>query len=61
MEGCCDSSGVLHFCDMQMSLVTQVCPAGEVCGWDACKLYYGCVPPPASADPTQINPIACGP
>jgi hypothetical protein len=35
------------------------CTSGEVCGWDASKSYYYCVPSPGGPDPSGANPIAC--
>jgi hypothetical protein len=61
MEGCCDKSGVLHYCDQNMSLTSQMCSAGQVCGWNSGTGYYDCVPPPSQEDPLGLNSIACGP
>jgi hypothetical protein len=58
--GCCDSAGVLHYCNTQMTVTDQPCTGGTVCGWSAANGYYDCVPPPGGADPSGTNPIACG-
>jgi hypothetical protein len=57
--GCCDPSGVLHFCDQNSQLVDQPCDPGTVCGWDPNQQYYDCVSPPGGPDPSGTEPIAC--
>jgi hypothetical protein len=58
--GCCDGSGVLHYCTKTMTVADQACTGGNVCGWDAANGYYDCVPAPGGADPSGTSPIACG-
>jgi hypothetical protein len=58
VQGCCDTHGVVHFCQ-QGSLLTQTCPAGSMCGWNDVAGYYDCVPPPGEADPSGTFPRAC--
>jgi hypothetical protein len=58
--GCCDPSGVLHYCTQQMTVADQPCTGGTVCGWDPTHGWYDCVAPPGGADPSNQNPIACG-
>jgi hypothetical protein len=58
-QGCCDTKGVVHFCDPMGALLSQMCTLGQVCGWNDQKFYYDCVPPPAQADPSGMYPLAC--
>jgi hypothetical protein len=42
-----------------MVLKTKTCTGSDVCGWNLTDSYYGCVPPPGGADPTNKYPEAC--
>lgn len=59
-KGCCDTDGVLHYCNSKMNIVNRTCPAGQVCGWSTTGNYYECVAPPATSDPSGQVPMACG-
>ncbi|MFS8071602.1 MAG: hypothetical protein ACMG6S_34975 [Byssovorax sp.] len=59
-KGCCDTDGVLHYCNSKMNIVNRTCPAGQVCGWSTTGNYYECVAPPATSDPSAQVPMACG-
>jgi hypothetical protein len=54
--GCCEGDTV-YYCNPSLS--SKTCTGGEVCGWESSKSYYDCVSPPAGADPSGKNPIAC--
>jgi hypothetical protein len=58
--GCCDDSGVLHYCVDGQTVIDQTCDSGTVCGWSYHWGYYDCVYPPGGADPTGTYPMACG-
>jgi hypothetical protein len=55
--GCCDTSGVLHYCNPTMT--KQTCTGGNVCGWNTSKGWYSCVAPPGGSDPSNTYPKAC--
>jgi hypothetical protein len=57
--GCCDASGELHYCSSSGTMHTKTCTGTDVCGWDSSNTYYGCVSPPATADPDTMYPLAC--
>ena len=62
--GCCGPNGENYYCGADAGTVSskncaaEVTDAGTalVCGWNATKGYYGCVPPPAVADPSGAEP-----
>jgi hypothetical protein len=58
--GCCDGSGVLHWCSDGQTVVDQPCTGGDVCGWNAYWSFYDCVAPPAQSDPSNTYPMMCG-
>ncbi len=59
MTGCCAGS-VLWYCDSTGAMKSKDCgPLSMACGWYATKSYYGCVPPPATTDPSGKYPITC--
>ena len=55
--GCCYNN-VLYYCTTS-SLTQKACTSGQVCGWNPSKSYYACVSPPATSDPSGVNPLAC--
>jgi hypothetical protein len=65
--GCC-LNGVEYYCGGDAGTVSSktcssvVTDAGVTltCGWNSAKGYYGCVSPPAMADPSGAEPLACG-
>jgi hypothetical protein len=58
--GCCGANGDNYYCKADAGTVTMTaCATGKVCGWNATDMYYGCVAPPATTDPSGTNPIAC--
>jgi hypothetical protein len=58
--GCCGPNGDNYYCAADAGTVTmKACSAAEVCGWNATKMYYGCVTGPSTSDPSGVNPIAC--
>ena len=58
--GCCGSDGKEYYCKTGATTVSaSTCTAGNVCGWNATKGYYACVPAPGGADPSGMNPMAC--
>jgi hypothetical protein len=50
---------VNYYCTTGATVVAKPCPSGLVCGWMSVNQYYACVMPPAMADPSGLNPIAC--
>jgi hypothetical protein len=59
--GCCGPNGESYYCATASSTTVKsaACTGGKVCGWNASKMYYSCVSPPATADPSGTEPIAC--
>jgi hypothetical protein len=57
--GCCEASDTVLYCNDGMTVMTQMCFLGDVCGWDPSKGYYDCGSPPGVEDPS--HPMACGP
>lgn len=59
--GCCAPNGVNYFCATAGAtmVMSAMCPSGQVCGWSVMDMDYECVAPPATSDPSGVNPIAC--
>ena len=55
--GCCAQNAV-HYCRSGV-MKTAPCTDGRVCGWNAAGGNYGCMHPPAAADPSRANPRSC--
>jgi hypothetical protein len=54
--GCCDAASVLHYCSSG-AIMNEPCTGMHVCGWNAARNYYDCVPPPVTSSP--MYPRAC--